>query len=139
MRPLVLRQKATAATMERFRGKSFAWGSVDCAKMVAFHLKQLGHKVRLSKAGQYKTARGGSAALKRLGFDDLPAAMDGHGFERIPLARAMIGDVVAFPSDHAIGALGIVTGNGNMLAFHEAHEQPVVMSMNVIDVAWRVI
>jgi len=139
MKPLVLRQKATAATMERFRSKAFAWGSVDCAKMAAFHLKQFGHKVRLSKAGQYKTALGAGAALKRLGYDDLPAAMDGHGFERIPLAFALMGDIVSFPCDHAIGALGIVAGNGNMLAFHEDHHAPVIMSMNVIDTAWRVI
>lgn len=139
MKPLIRRQKAVEATMERFRGKAFAWGSVDCAKMVAFHLKQLGIKVRLSKAGTYKTAIGARGALKRLGYDNLTAAMDGHGFERIAPAFAMMGDVVAFASDHEIGALGIVTGNGNMLAFHEAHDQPVVMTMSSIDTAWRVI
>lgn len=139
MKPLVRRQMATTATMERFRGKHFAWGSVDCAKMVAFHLKQFGIKVRLSKAGQYKTALGAGAALKRLGFDSLPAAMDGHGFERIAPAFALTGDIVSFPSDHPIGALGIVTGNGNMMAFHETEQCPVVMSMNVIDHCWKVI
>lgn len=138
MNVLVRRQKAVAATMERFRGKGFAWGSVDCAKMVAFHLKQLGHKVRLSKAGPYKTALSAKAALKRIGYERLPDAMDGHGFERIAPASALIGDVVSFPCDHEIGALGIVVGNGNMLAFHEAHEQPVVMTMNLVDAAWSV-
>lgn len=138
-KPLIRRQRAVDATQERFRGKAFAWGSVDCAKMVAFHLKQLGHKVRLSKAGQYKTAMGARAALKRLGYDDLPAALDGHGFERIPLAYALLGDIVSFACDHEIGALGIVVGNGNMLAFHELHDQPVIMTMGQIDTTWRVI
>jgi hypothetical protein len=137
--PLVRRQRAVAATQARFQGKVFAWGSVDCAKMVAFHLKQLGHKVQLSKAGQYKTALSAKAALKRLGFDDLPTAMDGQGFERIAPAFALIGDVVSFASDHEIGALGIVVGNGNMMAFHESHEHPVIMTMNQIDSAWRVL
>lgn len=139
MKPLVKRKKATDATIERFRGKAFAWGSVDCAKMVAFHLKQLGHKVRLSKAGPYKTARGAKGALKRLGYDTLPEAMDGHGFERIAPAFALVGDVVSFDADHEIGALGIVVGNGNMLAFHEAQELPVVMTMGKILTAWRVL
>lgn len=137
MKPLVRRQKAVEATMERFRGKAFAFGSVDCAKVTAFHLKQLGHKVRLSKAGQYKTLIGAQAALRRLGYETLPEAMDGHGFERIPPARALLGDIVSFPCEHPIGALGIVIGNGNMLAFHELHDQPVVMTMSQIDHAWR--
>lgn len=125
--------------MERFRDREFGWGSVDCAKMVAFHLKQLGHKVRLSKAGQYKTAASAVAALKRLGYTTLPDAMDGHGFPRIAPAAALIGDVVSFASDHEIGALGIVVGNGNMMAFHELHALPVIMSMGRIDTGWKVL
>ena len=138
MNPLVRRQKAVEATKARFASKAFAFGSVDCAKMAAFHLKRLGHNVRLSKAGQYKTLKGAIGALKRLGYETLPEAMDGMGFERIPHAAALIGDIVSFPCDHPIGALGIVIGNGNMLAFHEAHEYPVIMSMNVVDACWRI-
>lgn len=138
MKPLVKRQRAVEATMERFRGKGFAFGSVDCARMAAFHLKQMGHKVRLSRAGQYSTLVGAQAALKRLGYETLPDAMDGHGFERIAPAFALMGDIVTFASEHPIGALGIVIGNGNMLAFHESHEMPVVMTMGQIDAAWRV-
>lgn len=135
---MVRRQKAVLATQERFRGKAFAFGATDCAKMVAFHLKLLGHKVRLSKAGQYKTLLGAQAALMRIGYETLPDAMDGHGFERIAPASARMGDIVAFPCGHPLGALGIVHGNGNMLAFHEAHEQPVIMTMGQVDIAWRV-
>ena len=138
MKPLVRRQKAVQATMERFRGKGFSFGSVDCAKLAAFHLKQMGHKVRLSKAGQYKTLLGAQAALRRLGYETLPDAMDGHGFARIAPAAALMGDIVTFACDHPIGALGIVAGNGNMLCFHELHDQPVVMTMGQIDAAWRI-
>lgn len=138
MKPLVRRQRAVEATMERFRGKAFAFGSVDCAKVAAFHLKQLGQPVRLSKAGQYKTLIGAQAALRRLGYETLPEAMDGHGFARIAPAAALLGDIVSFGCDHAIGALGIVAGNGNMIAFHEAHDTLVVMTMGEIDLAWRV-
>lgn len=139
MNPLVRRQKAVEATKAKFASKTFTFGSVDCAKMAAFHLKRLGHTVRLSKAGQYKTLKGAIGALKKLGYDTLPEAMDGMGFERIAPAFALIGDIVSFPCEHPIGALGIVVGNGNMLAFHEAHEYPVIMEMRTIDAAWKVL
>lgn len=137
MKPLIKRQKATAETKAKFAGRDFNWGSVDCAKMVAFHLRRLGHKVPLSKAGNYKTALGAKAALKRLGYANMTEAMDGEGFQRRPSpAFAIIGDVVSLQSDDPIGALGIVLGNGYMLVFHPDYPTAVVMTMNVIDVAW---
>lgn len=138
MKELVRRKAAVDATKARFEGKAFAFGSVDCAKVAAFHLKQMGHKVRLSKAGQYKTLIGAKGALKRLGYDTLPDAMDGHGFARIAPAATWMGDIVTFASGHEIGALGIVVGNGNMMCFHESFDQPVIMSMGQIDAAWRI-
>ena len=139
MKPLVRRQQATAATMERFRGKHFTLGSVDCVKMVAFHLRRFGRKLPLSKAGQYKSVLGAQAALKRLGYANVIEAMDGQGFERIAPASTLIGDIVAFEADHPLGALGIVAGNGNMLAFHESHDEPVIMTMGRVEIAWRVL
>lgn len=127
---LVRRQKAVQATMERFRGKAFAFGSVDCGKVIAFHLKQLGYKIRLSAAGQYKTLKGAQSALRRLGFETLPDAMDGHGFARIAPAAALMGDIVSYPTDHPIGALGIMTNGGNILCFHPDHEMLVVLAPN---------
>lgn len=135
---LVRGQRAVEATKERFRGKEFALGKFDCARLVAFHLKQMGHKVSLSKAGGYRTVRSAQAALRRLGFETLPDAMDGQGFARIAPASAWLGDVVTFAGDHPIGSLGVVAGGGNMLAFHELHTQPVIMTMGSIDAAWRV-
>lgn len=139
MSPLVRRQKALSATQEHFRGKAFSLGSVDCMKLVGFHLKRLGHKVPWSKGGQYKTALGAQAALRRAGYETVMDVIDGMGFERIGHASALIGDIVSFDSGHVLGALGIVHGNGNMLAFHESHELPVVMTMgHMIDICWRV-
>lgn len=141
-RPLVVRKKATDATLEKFGGRPFALGSVDCAKMAAFHLRQFGHKIRLSKAGQYKTVLGAKAALRRMGYESLVEAMDGHGFERIAPAAALLGDVISLPAEHDLAGLGIWLGNGNALAFHEAHDGLVVL-MPTPDalrsaIAWRV-
>lgn len=138
MNRLVRGQRAVEATKERFRGKQFALGKCDCARLIAFHLKQMGHKVSLSKAGSYRTIRSAQAALRRIGFETLSDAMDGHGFARVAPASAWLGDVVTFESGYPIGALGIVAGGGNMLAFHELHDQPVIMTMGAIEAAWRI-
>jgi hypothetical protein len=139
MNPLVRRQQAVTATMERFGGKHFALGSTDCMKMVGFHLKRFGIKVPFSKGGQYKTALQAQAALRRGGYKTVMDVMDGLGLPRIAPAAALIGDVVACPADQPMGALAIVVGNGNMLAFHESQELPVIMTMGMVDTAWRVI
>ncbi len=141
-RPLVVRKKATDATLEKFGGRPFALGSVDCGKMTAFHLRQLGHKVRLSKAGQYKTALGAKAALRRMGYNTLAEAMDGLGFERIAPASALVGDVISLPAEHDLWGLGIWLGNANALAFHEGHDGLVVLTPTADAlrdaIAWRV-
>jgi hypothetical protein len=139
VKPLIKRQQAVKATMERFHGKSFVLGSVDCMKMVGFHLKRLGIKVPFAKGGPYKSALSAQAALRRAGHKTVMDVMDSLGLERIAPAAALIGDVVACPADNPLGALAIVVGNGNMLAFHESHEQPVIMTMGMVDTAWRVL
>jgi hypothetical protein len=139
MNPLVRRQRALQATIDKYGSRPFDWGAVDCGRVIAFHLKQLGHKIRLSKAGQYKTALGARAALKRLGYDSLPDAMDGHGLPRVPAAMALLGDIVLVPGDDELGALGIYAGNGKYIGFHEDHERMVSMIFTSVDVAWKAI
>lgn len=139
MNPLVRRQKAVSATQEWVRGKRFTLGSVDCMKMVGFHLKQFGKKVPWSKGGPYRTPLQARAALRRAGHETVMDVVDSLGLERITPASALMGDIVSFPSDETFGALGIVIGNGNMLAFHEAHDLPVIMAMDGVDMAWRVL
>ncbi len=134
--PLVRRQMATKATLAHVHGRKFALGRLDCARMAAFHLKQLGWRVRLSKIGNYKTALGARAALRRLGCETVMEAVDSLGLPRIAPARALPGDLVSFACGHELGALGVVVGNGNMLAFHESHELPVIMAMTGVDLAW---
>jgi hypothetical protein len=140
-RPLVLRQRATEATISKFGGRLFAWGSTDCLKVVAFHLRQLGHKVPLSKGGQYRSALGAKGALKRAGCETVAEAMDKIGLQRIPPAFMLIGDVIAAPADHELGGLGIYAGNGNAFAYHESHASPVILSLvpGVVEIAWRAI
>lgn len=136
MKPLVKRQKITAATKQRFEKRAFRWGYSDCGRILAWHLNRFGHKP--PKAGGYTTALGAKKRLIELGYANMTELMDDMGLEVIGLARALPGDIVAFSSDDPVGAIGIVVGNGNMLAFHEDHDLPVIMTMGKIDRAWSV-
>ncbi len=136
MTPLEKRANALSKTQDKYAAKNFKWGSCDCAKIVSFHLKQFGHYV--PKPEPYRTARGAQKSILKLGYRNLPELIDGLGFEKIPPAFTLMGDIVSFEADHPIGGIGIVWGNGNMMAFHESHQTPVVMTMGRIQKAWRV-
>lgn len=143
MSPLLLRQKATDATLAKFGGKPFAWGSVDCGKLAAFHLRQLGRKVRLSQFGQYSSALSAVAALKRRGYANLHEALDGIGLPRIAPASMLTGDLIAFPADHPLGALALFVGNGNVAGFHELADSLAIYTPTKVALAdataWKAI
>lgn len=140
MHQMVRRTNAVAATIARYEGKAFAWGSVDCAKMAAFHFRQMGHhqNMGLSKAGSYKTALSAKRALARLGHDSLPQAIDALGFARIAPAEALPGDLLQLAGEHDLAALGVVVGNGRTFAFHEDTVGPVLVTVVEAVTGWRV-
>lgn len=119
--PMALRVAAAQATLDRFMRTPFAWGVADCVRLAAFDLKALGYKVSLSAGGYYKSALGAAKALKRAGFDDLAAAVDGVGLMRAPYAYVLPGDLVGLVSGGEWPALGVALGNGRVLAFSQAH------------------
>ena len=139
MTPLERRHAVTEATLARYRTRAFQWGSVDCAKVAAFHLKKLGHKIMVSKAGTYQSEFGAARALKRLGYSTLAEMADGIGLVAIAPARMLLGDIALIPSDGAIGALGIYAGNGNLFCFHQDHEGLVTFKPTEILRAWNVL
>ncbi|MEM9965917.1 MAG: hypothetical protein AAGC58_11265 [Asticcacaulis sp.] len=82
--------------------------------MVAMHLRHMGHRVSLVKAGEYSSAKGAVRALSRMGYDSLEAALDAR-FVRIAPAEAVVGDIIALPSDCALSALAVRLSNGRVL------------------------
>lgn len=119
MTQLELRVAATSATFSRFNGKPLVLGTTDCARMVAFHLKQLGFKPSLLKAGAYSTEVGARRALKRMGVTSLSEIMDRH-FPRIAPAEARVGDVCCVEGDGDMGdAMQIVLHRNHVLGFHD--------------------
>lgn len=133
------RVAAVTKTRAHFAGRPFAWGKVDCAKVAAWHLRQMGHRsIGIAKAGSYQTALSAKRALNRWGVSSLADALDKAGLPRIAPAAALIGDIVRLPGTEAFDALGIVAGNSALLAFHEDSDTiEVIRSLVVPDVAWR--
>ncbi len=134
------RVAAVKATMARFSGKAFAWGRVDCAKLVAFHLRQMGHheSLGLAKAGSYRSALSARRALERAGHASLGAALESVGMVPIPPAAALPGDIIELPGEAAFEALTICVGNGRVFGFHQDAVGPVVLQPVSPLTAWRV-
>jgi hypothetical protein len=129
---------AVNATRARFAGRAFAWGTVDCAKVVAWHLRKMGHRIGISKAGSYSTALSAKRALARWGVETLTEALDKAMLDRIPPAAALAGDVVQLPGTDAFDALAVVAGNGAVLGFHEDSDTLEVVRLDVVPLAaWR--
>ncbi|WP_461344458.1 DUF6950 family protein [Brevundimonas sp. GN22] len=132
------RVAATSATFDRFNGKPFVLGTTDCARMVAFHLKQLGHKAPLLKAGAYSTEVGARRALRRLGVQSLSELMDQHYDRWKSPAQARVGDVLCGPGLGGTGdAMAIRLHRDHALGFLDGVCGEVVISDYVA--AWKVI
>ncbi len=138
---MVARRDAAQATLDRFKDQPFVWGRFDCAKMVAFHLRQLGHQVGISKAGSYSSALGAKRALARLGWPNLSFAIDDIlQLKRIAPAFVVVGDLIQLPGEGPMEAMAIALGNGRALAYHQDEAGAVVVApvMTEIVTAWRV-
>lgn len=121
MHDLERRAQAVRATLSHWQGKPFAYGAVDCVKVGAWHLRQMGHHLTLglAKAGTYRSAKGAKRALTRAGHDSVAAALLTAGLEQIPLAMALPGDLVLAEGSHGLESVGILIGNGAIAGFHE--------------------
>lgn len=136
---LRLRQTALAATVAHFESRPFDYGKTDCVRMAAYHLRQMGHRPQLAKAGSYSSLIGAVRALKRTGFASLPDALDGIGLPRIPAAAALVGDLLALPGDGDLHALQVVAGNGRVFGFHEDSDTACFIQPTLdVASAWRV-
>jgi hypothetical protein len=135
MHPMIRRQQAVEKTLARFNDKPLTYGRDDCARMVAFCLKKMGLKASLLPGGSYSSKLGAAKALKRLGHDGLPEAVDALGLPRIAPAAALPGDIIALPAEAFGGALMIVVGNGRAFGFFDGRFQ--VGQPHLIDTAWR--
>lgn len=114
-------------------------GTSDCVRMVASHLRLLGHKVKLPASGSYRTVNSAVKALKARGFASVAEALDDMGLERIAPAAAVVGDIVMMPGVDQLGALTVSVGNGRVIGYHDDAVGATVMQPLEFTAAWRVV
>jgi hypothetical protein len=133
--PLILRQEALRATIARFQGKPFVWGTTDCWIMTRAHLRALGE--RPPATPRYRTALGAKKALKLRGFDSMADAIDSI-LPRISPAEMLPGDVAAVEGVEGLDALVICAGH-KVFGWHEEADGPVfiVPKPGALTIAWR--
>ena len=138
MTELEMRVAATEATFARFHGRPLVLGTTDCARMAAFHLKQLGFKPSLLKGGAYSTPVGARRALKRLGVSSLSEIMDQHFPRWDAPAEARVGDICCVAGDGDMGdAMQVVLHRNTVLGFLDGVCGEIINHQYVA--AWRVV
>jgi hypothetical protein len=143
MSDLIRRQRAIAATRSAFEGKSHRFGAVDCVKVFAKHVRNMGHKraLGLAKAGSYHSPKGAVAALRRAGFGRVSEALDKAGFERIAPAAALPGDLLVAPGSHGLDAVMMAIDGREVMGFHEDFLDDGLVMIRLTDMsqveAWR--
>jgi hypothetical protein len=138
MDEMVRRRDGAQATLDRFKDVPLRLGRNDCVRMAAYHLRKLGHKVKLPPSGSYNSAKAGKRLLSDLGHASLAEAVDAHGLERIAPAAAVVGDIVMLPGEEGLGALTVCMGNGRVVGYHQDARGAVVMQPTEFEAAWRV-
>ena len=141
---LITRVEATQKTIEAWLDQTFEWGTADCGQMVGAHLEALGHTTQLAEAGNYKTELGARRVIRKLGASSMEDFLDRLGFDRIPPAMALVGDVVGFPGgsdDRPWTGLGVHVGGDRLIGFAAAPDEAAIVRtgpVSVCTVAWRV-
>ena len=135
---MIRRRDGVVVTMAKFKDAPFKWGSADCSRLVAFHLKGAGYKVAVAKGGSYKSLLGARRALARCGYSTIGEALDAIGLPRIPPAAALEGDIIEVPSENSLGSLTIFVGNGRVIGWHPDAEGAAILQPVDYVSAWRV-
>ncbi len=136
---MLRRMEAVERTKKRYGGKVFALGSNDCGKMLAFHLKAMGHKPPSS--GNYTTEAGALRACKRAGGETLTEVLD-KLLVRIAPAAMTLGDVAILKSEPEAGTASrigaaVVHLGGKMMGWHPDQAELAVLDISEVEAAWR--
>lgn len=131
MNELERRRVALEATMEKYRGRSLDYCKADCARMIRFHLLQMGHKP--PALPRYRSAIGAARAMRETG--GIAAVLDGF-LPRIPYSRMLPGDVAILEGEDGMEAGTVCLGH-KLFGWHQNSEEPVNMVFAEIKAAWR--
>jgi hypothetical protein len=128
-------ERRLVQAVESLRGKSFSWGTHDCATW-AFDIRRDltgGEDIAASWRGRYRTALGARRVMKRLGWDSLEAAgRDLLGTPLPTVLQAGRGDMVLGGPEPAYGVCV-----GAKVAF-VAPDGLTFLPLVTCSLAWRV-
>lgn len=137
--PALVRERATRATLEKYRGKTFDWRTgTTCVHMFRFHLRQLGY--RPPTMPRLRSALIAKREMQRRGWGGVEDLVDAMGLQRIAPAQMMLGDIATGPADEFFGAIGICAGPLKLLGWREDAADLVVLDTDFTQLtgAWRV-
>lgn len=139
--PMIIRQQASQACIDRFNGRSMAWGKVDCGRIVSHNLRHLGIATSLVKGLAYTSEHGALKAMRSLGVNGLGEAMDqlGDRVFRIPPAMTAQGDVIGLACEGEVWdmALTVSVGNGRVLGILDGVVAVMQPDLTHAVAAWR--
>ncbi|QDK32667.1 DUF6950 family protein [Sphingomonas sp. IC081] len=137
---LLERVERTQKSIDEFFGQPFKWGEADCGILAGRHLENMGFETRLAEARRYSTELGAKRAMTALGCASMEDFIDAYGFQRIPPAMALPGDIVGFPGgsdERPWTGLGVMIDAGeHLIGF--ANGEVMRGPARVCTVAWRV-
>jgi len=136
---LLRRQRATEATMAKYRHREHDWrDAVTCVHMARFHLRRMGH--RPEALPRIRSGVAAARALRARGWASVADMLDAQpGLQRIPPAAMMLGDLAVVASEDGIGAIAVCAGPQKLIGWHELAEGMVVVDVRLdeLDGAWR--
>jgi hypothetical protein len=131
---LVRIMKATQKTVDRFKGRTFEEGRVDCIQLANGHAGHMGKRVKIPEYGDLESA---ARTLRQMGFRTLGEALDAN-FRRIDPHQAMMGDLIEMPGGNGFSSIAVAVGNGRVLGFHEDIPHCDILQPVLVSGAWRI-
>jgi hypothetical protein len=116
---LLRRQRATAATLAKYRAAAFDWkAGVTCVHMARFHLRQMGH--RIEPLPRIRSAIAARRALAERGWANVLEMLDAQAsLVRIAPAMMRVGDLAVLPADEGFEGIVICAGRHKLLGWRE--------------------
>lgn len=115
---LIRRQRATQATLAKYRARPFDWKkAVTCVHMARFHLRKMGH--RIPELPRIRGLIGAKRAMASNGWADVASMLDSQAsLERIAPAFMRVGDLAVLPGEGMDGIV-ICAGTHKLLGWHQ--------------------
>lgn len=143
MHPLTLRRNAVEAVRRDFFGQKLDFKAYDCARLCCRLLRELGHDRDPMKGAKFQTYKGAVRWMRQRDHKSILPLVDAH-LERIPPARAVVGDILALPTpakDPFGAALCVVMDNRCAIGWGEGENLAGILEPNLSLslAAWRTI